>query len=290
MSTTGRALVLALLFLAPAGTAAAAPAASASRADRLRIANDLFFDRKYAEARAAWQALRRPAGVADPDAATYWVARSSEKLGEDERALREYGEFLAQPTPPRAFAEEARTSRVSLAARLHKAGKTQHLPVLTAALRDSSRTVRYFAALQLAGLGADVGRPAVPVLQAILKDEKDADLVERAKIALLRVDPSSLGTAAARAPRAAAPAGTRPARWIKVRITEKGGSSPKVAVSVPFALAELVFKSLPDEAMHDLRAKGYNAENFWEQLKAMGPTDVIEIEGDEGEHIRIWLE
>lgn len=290
MSAAWRGLVLALVFLAPAGRVAAAPVAPASRVDRLRMANDLFFDRKYAEARTGWQALRRPAGATDPDAAAYWVARCSEKLGEDERALAEYAEFLAQPQPPRAFAEEARTSRVSLAARLHKAGKTQHLNVLTGALRDTSRTVRYFAALQLAGLGAEVGRPAVPVLQAILKDEKDEDLVERAKIALLRVDPASLSRTGGREERRAPAAGTRPARWIKVRITEKGSASPKVAISVPFALAELVFKSLPDEAMHDLRAKGYNAENFWEQLKAMGPTDVIEIDGDEGEHIRIWLE
>jgi len=87
---------------------------------------------------------------------------------------------------------------------------------------------------------------------------------------------------------AAAPA--RKAGWIKVRITEKGAAAPKVSVTMPFALAELVFKSLPDDALRDLKGKGYDAENFWEKLKEMGPTEVIEVEGDDGEHVKIWIE
>jgi hypothetical protein len=59
---------------------------------------------------------------------------------------------------------------------------------------------------------------------------------------------------------------------------------------MPFALAELVFKSLPDEALDELRAEGYDAQNFWEKLREMGPTDVIDIEGDHGERVRIWTE
>ena len=45
-----------------------------------------------------------------------------------------------------------------------------------------------------------------------------------------------------------------------------------------------------EDALRDLRLKGYRAENFWEKLKQMGPTDIIEIVGDEGEKIRIWIE
>ena len=59
---------------------------------------------------------------------------------------------------------------------------------------------------------------------------------------------------------------------------------------MPFALAELVFKSLPDESLRELRKKGYDAENFWGRLRDMGPTDVIDIEGEHGERIRIWTE
>ena len=135
-----------------------------------------------------------------------------------------------------------------------------------------------------------MARPAVPVLLEIVKTEKDDDLVQRAKLALLRVDPAALtGVSDDRLPTAPAPP-ARKAGWIKVRITEKGASAPKVSVTMPFALAELVFKSLPDEALRELKGEGYDAETFWQKLRDMGPTDVIDIEGDQGERIRIWIE
>ena len=83
---------------------------------------------------------------------------------------------------------------------------------------------------------------------------------------------------------------SRDLRWFKVRITEKGAAAPKVSVTMPFALAELVFKSLPDEALQELKGEGYDAATFWKKLRDLGPTDVIDIEGDEGERIRIWIE
>jgi len=253
-------------------------------------AKELFFDGRYAEARQAWDAVRASSRGADATAALYWIARCSEKLGEHDRALREYEAFLAARPADRTLVEEARTSRVGLAARLYKAGKKEHALILKSALADASRTVRYYAALQVATLGPEMARPAVPVLLDIIKTEKDPDLVERAKVALLRVAPEALtGIPDDRAPQAALHP-SRKAGWIKVRITEKGQAAPKVSVTMPFALAELVFKSLPEDALRDLRTKGYDAGNFWEKLKDMGPTEVIEIDGDEGEHIKIWIE
>ena len=280
--TRALALVLALAL-------AAAPAAAQAPAERLRSAKALFFDGRYAEARRAWEAARPALAGADAHAALYWIARCSEKLGEDERAMGEYAAFLAARPADRALVEEARTSRVSIAARLYKAGKRQHAEVLTAALADRSRTVRYYAALQMAGLGEAMARPAVPVLREIVKTEKDEELVGRAKLALLRIDPSILTGLATPAPDPR-PRAARPAGWIKVRITEKGASQPKVSVTMPFALAELVFKSLPDEALRELRSEGYDAETFWRKLRDLGPTEVIDVEGDEGERIRIWIE
>ena len=140
----------------------------------------------------------------------------------------------------------------------------------------------------MATLGPEMARPAVPVLLEIIKTEKDDDLVERAKLALLRVDPAALTGVPDERPRTAAAPSARKAGWIKVRITEKGATSPKVSVTMPFALAELVFKSLPDEALRELKSEGYDAENFWQKLREMGPTEVIDIEGDQGERIRIW--
>ena len=272
----------ALLLLA----LAVPPALAQPDPERLKSAKALFFDRKYAEARQAWQRILAGARGAEADTAAYWVARSSENLGEDERALKEYGDFLRRRPADRALSEEARTSRVGLAARLYKAGKKEHLPILRDALTDPARTVRYFAALQLSSLGPEAGRDAVPVLQRIVQEEKDEDLVDRAKVGLLRLDPQALS----RTPGAGAPPSHGESRWLKVRIFEKGSGKPKVVVNLPIGLADMVFKSLPEDARRELSLKGYDADNFWQQLKAAGPAQIIDIEGDEGEKIQIWLE
>lgn len=297
MRAWSRAAVLAGLVLPCSSPVARAAAAAVPVAEQLQSAKALFFDGKYAEARTAWQAVRAASRGAASAAALYWIARSSEKLGEHERALGEYATFLAAKPADKALVEEARTSRVGIAARLYKSGQKQHAPILESALADQSRTVRYYAALQVATLGPEMARPAVPVLREIVKTEKDNDLVERAKLALLRVDPSALSDLPDRRPpinvtgSAARTGGdVRKANWIKVRITEKGASAPKVSVTMPFALAELVFKSLPDDALRELKNDGYDAANFWQKLREMGPTDVIDIEGDKGEHVRIWTE
>jgi hypothetical protein len=255
----------------------------AAAADDAATAKTLFFDRKYAEARGAWQ---RVAGSSAPEreAAAFYVARCSENLGELERALGEYADYLARGPSDPVLVEEARTSRVGLAARLYKAGARQHLAVLKQALGDPSRQVRYYAAFQLASLGTAEAASAVPTLKEILERETDADLVERAKIYLIRLDPKALASTGPAAPSRGG------VRWIKVRVFEKGRSAPEVSVNLPLALAELVFKSLPDDAKRELGRRGYDADNFWQRLKRLGPTQILEIKSDEGGRVQIWTE
>ena len=80
--------------------------------------------------------------------------------------------------------------------------------MLRDALADPGKTVRYYAALQMSGLDAEMGRLAVPVLQQILAQEKDPDLVDRAKLGLMRADPAALAVRPP-APRAGAPPAPR---------------------------------------------------------------------------------
>jgi tetratricopeptide (TPR) repeat protein len=271
-------------------------AASAAQPDpeALRQAKTLFFDRQYAEARAAWQGVLDASGVKDAPAAPYWIARCSESLGENERALAEYGRYLATKPADRALAEEAKTSRVSLAVKLAKEGEPRHTRIALDGLGDVSKTVRYFAALQVASLGPDECRPAIPVLKEILAKEKDDDLVERGKLALLKCDRNALPPPAPIPPRppasSAKGASAKAASWVHIRIYEKGQSKPNVAINLPVALADLVFKSLPDSAMADLRKEGYDARSFWEALKKTGPAEILTVEGKDGERIQVWLE
>ena len=268
-----------LLSLALVGPALAGPADS----EALRNAKALFLDRQYAEARRTLEPLRDARG--EGEQAAYWVARCSESLGESERALAEYGEFLARRPADRTLAEEARTSRIALAVKLARAGRPEKLGLAREALSDTSRTVRYFAALQLASLGPEQGRPAVPVLKEILAKETDADLVDRAKLYLLRLDPQALAGVAEPARR-----GGREASFIRVRIYDRGSSKPQLSLNLPIALADMVFKGLPAETRKELRQKGYDADSFWERLKQTGPADILTIEGDEGERVQVWIE
>lgn len=263
--------------------AVAAPAEPDPEA--LRQAKALFFDRQYAEARTAWQGIQDAGGSRD---ATYWIARCSESLGEKERALGEYSRYLATKPADRALVEEAKTSRVSLAVKLAKQGQPQHTRIALDSLGDVSRTVRYFAALQVASLGTDECRPAVPVLKEILAKEKDEDLADRAKLALLKCDRNALPPPAPLPPKP--PSSAKAASWVHIRIYQKGESKPNVAINLPVALADLVFKALPDSAMQDLRREGYDAGKFWEALKKTGPAEILTVEGKDGERIQVWLE
>src|SRR5207247_4715006 len=144
--------------------------------------------------------------------------------------------------------------------------------------------VRYVAALQLPTLGCDVGKAALPVLRKILVEEKDEDLIDRAKLALLRCDPTSLAPSAGPAP--AQPLARTPARsasWIRVRIYHKGAAKPQVSVNLPVGLAEIVFKSLPEHGRADLRMKGYNHDNCRHPCKQPSPLQHLTSEGREGE-------
>jgi hypothetical protein len=254
-------------------------------------AKDLYFAGRYAEARSGWQELLRTSRGAEGDAAAFWVARCSEKLREDERALREYGEYLARRPADAAVVEEAKTSRVALAARLAEGGKRAQLSVAEQALADPSKTVRYFAALQLARLGAPAGLPAVPVLQRIVAEEKDSDLVSRAQLALLKLDRNALKAVEkpARGRESAAPPG-REATWFRLRIYDQGSKEPTVSINLPVGLAELACSSLPDDARSELKKKGYDCDGLWQRLRKLGPTQFLDVQGDEGERIEIWLE
>lgn len=283
MPKAGIGLGLAVLVTMASAGYGQTVAARAGDPEKLRTAKALFFDRKYTEARKAWQDILTSATGLQADQAAYWIARSSENLGESERALKEYADFLARKPQDKVLAEEARTSRIGLAAKLYKAGSRQHLPLLETALTDASKTVRYFAALRLADLGLEVGKKAVPVLKRILEEEKDEDLRERAKLALLKLDPQSLSGFAPSA-------GISGGRFVRLRIYESGKAEPTVSLNFPLVLAEMLFKSLPEDAKRDLKREGYDAGNFFERLKRLPPTEILTIEGDDKERIQIWIE
>ncbi len=265
----------------------------------LTEAKALFFDRKYEESRAKWAEIAASKGPS-AEAATYWIARCSESLGDSERAFREYGAFLDLPPADPRLAEEAEISRIGLATKLTRAGKPGFLTAVIRSLGDDRAPVRYFGALQVGSLpNLTDARKATAVLREIVGGSKDPDIVERAKLQLLRLEPKSLAeTPAARTARPTPPP-TRsvkklepdpegPARLLRIRIS-KGGKQT-VAVTVPFSLAEFVFSSLPESTKKGLQLKGYDAEGFWKRLRTLNIREIVSIVGEDGETIEVWVE
>lgn len=267
----------------------------------LTEAKALFFDRKYEESRAKWAEIAAAKGPS-AEAATYWIARCSESLGDSERAFREYGAFLDLPPADARLAEEAEISRIGLATKLTRAGKPGFLTAVIRSLGDDRAPVRYFGALQAGSLpNLTDARKATAVLREIVTASKDPDIVERAKLQLLRIEPKSLAETrpgpAAR-PTPASPRSPKklnqdpepegPARLLRIRIS-KGGKQT-VAVTVPFSLAEFVFSSLPEATKRGLEMKGYDAEGFWKRLRSLNIREIVSIVGEDGETIEIWVE
>ena len=271
-----------LLWLAPLVEPAPRPEPSGQEAEQLRTAKALFFDRRYGEARDTWQAVLARSSGAQAATASYWVARCSESLGQGERAFGEYGAFLSREPADAALREEARTSRVTLATRLVKQGREEFRAPLREAIKDPSASVRYLAAVQLASLGECAGA-VVPVLRTMAREDDD-DLVQRARLGLLRCDPKGVGARTA----AGRPRGDT--RWLHLRIFEKPGTRAKITLNVPVSLAEILYKSLPEDAKKDLTRQGYDADTFWERLNRMPGGKILEIEGEDGGRIQLWIE
>lgn len=90
--------------------------------------------------------------------------------------------------------------------------------------------------------------------------------------------------------KAEAPEGREP-RWLKVTIQDAGSGQAGVKITLPVVLIEAVlgskdcrrFKVNEDGCEIDLKA-------VWSALKNAGPLALVEIKGDDGAVIKVWLE
>jgi hypothetical protein len=125
-----------------------------------------------------------------------------------------------------------------------------------------------------------VASRAVPVLKEIIKKEKDDELRDRAKIALLRVDPGVLKDLEEERP-------VRKAQLLKIRVWKDGELT--LRINIPWALADLAFGSIEEEEKAELRKEGYDLDTITKTLVDAG--EVIYIENkEEGTIIKIWIE
>ncbi|MBN2199855.1 MAG: tetratricopeptide repeat protein [Candidatus Aminicenantes bacterium] len=247
----------------------------------------LLFDEKWESALEKLEALLE-SGPSGPLAAQakFYKARCLSRLdGREPEALAVFEDYLRSGDRNPNLAEEAEVTVIDLSYKLYRRGNRSYLRNVERRLESPSRVIRYYAAFKLSYAGdRAVAAKSLPILKNILSSEKDAELRDRAKIALLRVDPEALRHVPSREDRGEDPA----PRLLRLEITEAGQT--KIKVAIPWALADLAIQAIPDKEKHMLRRKGYDLERIMRELER-SKSSIIEIsEEEEKILIKLWID
>jgi hypothetical protein len=262
------------------------PAAAQSEPEQklFQDAKILLFDENWAAAQAKLEILLRdyPASVLTPQAVFFRAKCLSKQKDRRKEALSAYEDYLSARDKNINLAEEAETSIIDLAYELYAGGERSYLSKIEDRLESPNRVVEYYAAFKLSLVkNRSVADKAVPVLRQIIEEERDPDLTDRAKIALLRISPDALKEIE----QGEEPEG---ARLLNIRVEVKGRRTPEFSISIPWALADLALRAIPEQDRASLRQKGYDLDKIIDDL-ARKKTSLIEINA-EGRVLKIWIE
>jgi len=62
-----------------------------------------------------------------------------------------------------------------------------------------------------------------------------------------------------------------------------------IELNIPVSLAQMAVSALDESAKREMRRKGIDVENIWEDLKRLGPTNILTFR--DGENlIKLWIE
>lgn len=251
-------------------------------ADLLQKAKILIFDKEWAQAEAKLAALiqRFPQSPLVTEALFYQARCLQEQPGKEEKAITSYQQFLRRQKRNPSLEEEAEVSIIDLAFVLYKKGKKDYISLITARLNHPNKVVQYYAALKLSYVREKkIARRSLKVLKKILAEERDEELRDRAKIALLRIDPESLGEFAREKP------ATR-TKLLHLQVYEKG--ELKVNLTIPWVLADLALRAVDEDNKELLKKKGYDIDRIIRELNEF-KGEILEIKSEET-IIRIWVD
>ncbi len=243
----------------------------------------LIFDKEWKDAQEKLEELleKYPDSAWYSQAVFYRAKCLEERKGKELEALKAYRDYIKRKNRSKSLTEDSELSIIGLAYELYKEGKKSYLSEIEKRLSSSNRVVRYFAAIKLSQVEEKkVASRAVPVLKEIIKKEKDDELRDRAKIALLRVDPGVLKDLEEER-------SVRGARLLKIRVWKDGELTLKI--NIPWALADLALGSIEEEEKASLKKEGYDLDTITKTLAEAG--EIIYIENkEEGTIIKIWIE
>lgn len=222
-----------------------------------------------------------------PDSALYsqalfYLGRTLENQGGKEKeSISVFKEYILRRDSSELLTQEAETSIIKLSSDLYERGRKSYLKEIKTRLYRPDRIVRYYAALRLSYLDDKrEAREAVPILKEILEKEEDPELVDKAKIALLRIDPDYFQEYEEKRDE-------RRLMLMKFTVVNKRTRAVTFSLSIPWALADLALANIPEDAKSELRNEGYDLDRIFKEVVEGGR--IIEIETEET-IIKIWIE
>ncbi len=278
-------LVLALGLGAPAALRAGVQAATDE--SLFREAKILLFDKSWKAALDKIDELvdKFPSSPLAGQALFYKGECLSGLGGREREALRAYKDYIALDDAKPSLVEESEGSIVDLAFDLYEAGNDSAVREIESRLDHGNKVIRYYAAYKLS-LVSDKkeAAKAAPVLSRIVETEKDPELLDRARIALLRVSPESLKSAEDRTPRSVSTA-----RLLRIRVRKAGQREPVFSLNIPFALADLALSAMDEDDKAAIRKQGYDIAKIIDEL-SKSKESIVRIAGDDGTVIEIWID
>jgi hypothetical protein len=250
----------------------------------LEEAKLLLFDEKWQDAQAKLEEFIKayPQSPLYSQAVFYRAKCLGEQKGKEKEALRALQSFLELRDRNRSLIEEAETSIINLAFELCSRGERPYANEIVKRLDSSNRVVKYYAAYKLSFVeDKALASKSVPVLKQIIEDEKDQELKDRARIALLRVAPDALRDVEEAGPGSEA-------LVLKIRVYDERTKREELSINLPWALADLALSSIVEENRGALIKKGYDLGKLRRELtKTKGNIFMI---SSEGKTIQIWIE
>ena len=246
----------------------------------------LIFDKKWDAALAKLQELMDayPKSAYSGQALFYKAECLSSLDGREREALRVYKDYVRLPDANASLVEESEGSIIDLACKLYDKGDKAAIKDVETRLDHANKVIQYYAAYKLSLVpDKSIAAKGVPVLKEVVENEKDPELRDRARIALMRVSPESLQPDEARRSPAGQP------HLLRIRILKKGQREPALAINIPWALADLALSAMNEEDKAAIRKKGYDINKIMNDL-AKSKEKLIRIEAEDGSIIEIWIE
>ena len=246
--------------------------------DRARLA---YLDEKYDQALSQLDRLIEtfPGSTYYPQV-LFYKGKCYEKKKMPQRALENFKECLVV-SRDEFLKEQADVSIIDMNFLLYeKTGNKKPLEEIVRYLKSRNEVVQYYAAMILSkAKDKTIASEAVPILKKIIAQESDQDLVDRAKLALMRIDPGIF--------KQPSRSQNLKNRVLVIKAVNKKTKIETFSLTIPFALFGLAMDSLPDDAKEAMKEKGCDMDEILNTIVKKG--EILKIES-ENTIFKIWLE